>query len=131
MTRKALARRIAEVLFNEPATRRGAGAAPTRRAARILAGCFVARRSKTTAGILPPRAAHPAKFAAMLLSRLRLGAPVASPVYICTFSGPVAPDRAGARPYQSQRHRLIKPPKLGLLLRDALQLTCPCPWRSV
>jgi hypothetical protein len=54
MTRKALARRIAEVLFNEPATRRGAGAAPTRRAARILAGCFVARRSKTTAGILPP-----------------------------------------------------------------------------
>src|ERR1700761_8692273 len=88
MTRKALARRIAEVLFNEPATRRGAGAAPnrragegkivksllkepatgrgagaapTRRAAWILAGCFVARRSKTTAGILPPRAAHPAK----------------------------------------------------------------------
>ena len=39
-----LARRIAEVLFNEPATQRGAGAAPTRRAARILAGCFVARR---------------------------------------------------------------------------------------
>ena len=32
MTRKALARRIAEVLFNEPATRRAAGAAPTRRA---------------------------------------------------------------------------------------------------
>jgi hypothetical protein len=61
MTRKALARRIAEVLFNEPATRRGAGAAPTRRAARILAGCFVARRSKTTAGILPLRFAQPAK----------------------------------------------------------------------
>jgi hypothetical protein len=67
MTREALARRIAEVLFNEPATRRGAGAAPTRRAARILAGCFVARRSKTTAGILPPTAspartaAHPTK----------------------------------------------------------------------
>ena len=31
MTRKALARRIAELLFNEPATPRGAGAAPTRR----------------------------------------------------------------------------------------------------
>jgi len=31
MTGKALARRIAELLFNEPATRRGAGAAPTRR----------------------------------------------------------------------------------------------------
>jgi hypothetical protein len=67
MTRKAVARRIAEVLFNEPATRRGAGVAPTRRAARILAGCFVARRSKTTEGILPPTAspartaAHPAK----------------------------------------------------------------------
>ena len=57
----SLARRIAEVLFNEPATRRGAGAAPTRRAARILAGCFVARQSKTTAGMFPPRAAHPAK----------------------------------------------------------------------
>src|SRR5271165_7197004 len=34
MTRKALARRIAELLFNEPATRRGAGAAPTRRGLR-------------------------------------------------------------------------------------------------
>src|SRR5438046_583409 len=57
----------AELLFNEPATRRGAGAAPTRRAARILAGYVVARRSKPTAGILPPTAspartaAHPAK----------------------------------------------------------------------
>jgi hypothetical protein len=61
MTGKALARRIAELLLNEPATRRGAGAAPTLRAARILARCFVARRSKTAAGILPPRAAHPAK----------------------------------------------------------------------
>ena len=52
MTRKALARRIVELLFNGPATRRGTGGAPTRRAARILAGCFVARRSKITAGIL-------------------------------------------------------------------------------
>src|SRR5260370_19129389 len=48
-------------IFNEPATSRGVGAAPTRRAARILAGCFVARQSKTAAGILLPRAAHPAK----------------------------------------------------------------------
>ena len=47
--------------FNEPATRRGAGAAPIRRAARFLAGCFVARQSKTTPGILLPRVAHPAK----------------------------------------------------------------------
>ncbi len=61
MNRKALVRRIAECLFNEPATRRGVGAAPTRRAARILAGGFVARQSKTTAGIILPRAAHPTK----------------------------------------------------------------------
>jgi hypothetical protein len=73
MTRKALARRIVELLFKEPATRRGAGAAPTQRAARILAGCFVVRRSKTTAGILPPTAspartaAHPGKIRAALL----------------------------------------------------------------
>jgi hypothetical protein len=75
MTRKALARRIAELLFNEPATRRGVGAAPTRRAARILAGCFVTRRSKTTAGILPPTAspartaAHPAKIRSSAATR--------------------------------------------------------------
>ncbi len=30
-------------------------------AARLLAGCFVAHRSKTTAGILPLHFAHPAK----------------------------------------------------------------------
>ena len=28
--------------------------------------------------------------------------------YICTLFGRAAPDRAGARPYRSQRHRLIK-----------------------
>jgi hypothetical protein len=33
----------------------------TLRAARLLAGCFVAHRSKTTAGILLLRFAHPAK----------------------------------------------------------------------
>ena len=33
----------------------------TLRVARLLAGCFVAHRSKTTAGILPLRFAHPAK----------------------------------------------------------------------
>ena len=31
----------------------------TLRAARLLTGCFVAHRSKTTAGILPHRLAHP------------------------------------------------------------------------
>jgi hypothetical protein len=75
MTGKALARRIAELLLNEPATRRGAGAAPTRRAARILAGCFVAPRSKTTAGILPPRAALPSQNSQQrCYTSLRLGA---------------------------------------------------------
>ena len=38
----------AELLFNEPATRRDAGAAQPEGLARILAGCFVARRLKTT-----------------------------------------------------------------------------------
>ena len=33
----------------------------TLRAARLLAGCFVAHRSKTTAGSLPLRFAHPTK----------------------------------------------------------------------
>ena len=33
----------------------------TLRAARLLAGCFVAHRSNTTEGILPLRFAHPAK----------------------------------------------------------------------
>ena len=33
----------------------------TLRAARLLPGCFVAHRSKTTAGILPLRFAHPVK----------------------------------------------------------------------
>ena len=61
MACKALARRMAGVPFNEPATPQDAGAAPTRRAVRLLAGCFVARRLKTTAGIRPPRVAHPAK----------------------------------------------------------------------
>jgi hypothetical protein len=83
-----------------------------------LAGCFVAPQSKTTACILPPRAAHPAKFAAALLYEPQTWCTSSfSCFYICTFSGRAAPDRAGARPgarpYQSQRHRLIKSPKLG------------------
>ena len=59
MTRKALARRIAELLFNEPATRRDAGAAPTRRAARILGPLLpVGQRPQRVFSLL---AAHPAK----------------------------------------------------------------------
>jgi hypothetical protein len=53
MTRKALVRRIAEVLFNEPATRRGAGAGPTRRAARILAGVLCCSSVKDHSGYSP------------------------------------------------------------------------------
>src|SRR5258707_4154606 len=91
MNRKALARRIAEVLFNEPATPRGAGAAPTRRAARILAGCFVARQSKTTAGILLPRAAHPAKIrnsAAIRASDLVHQELEAQPIFLFNLRNP-------------------------------------------
>ena len=55
-------------LFNEPATRRGAGAAPTRRAARILAGCpasvglLVSQRPQRVFSFLAPRSQP--KFAA-------------------------------------------------------------------
>ena len=61
MTRKALARRIAQPYLTSQ--QRGEAAAPPQPEglARILAGCFVARQPKTTAGILLPRAAHPAK----------------------------------------------------------------------
>jgi hypothetical protein len=52
---------MAESLFNEPATPRGAGAAPNRKAGVVLAGRLVARRLETTAGIRPPRAAYPTK----------------------------------------------------------------------
>jgi hypothetical protein len=61
MTRKALARRIAEPYLTSQQRREGPAPPQPERAARILAGCFVARQSKTTAGILLPRAAHPAK----------------------------------------------------------------------
>jgi hypothetical protein len=82
MTRKALARRIAELLFNEPATRRGAGAAPTRRAARILAGCFVARQSKTTAGNSRSSRRAPSQNSRQrCYTSLRLGAPSVSPFF--------------------------------------------------
>jgi hypothetical protein len=63
MTRKTLARRIAEVLLTSQ-QRSEAPAAPQPEGLRgFLAGCFVARRSKTTAGILSP-AASPARTAA-------------------------------------------------------------------
>ena len=38
----------------------------------------------------------------------------------CTFFGRAAPDRAGARPYQSQRRRLLKSANPMLLRRDAV-----------
>ena len=60
----------AELLFNEPATRRDAGAAQPEGLARILAGCFVARRSKVKdhSGVFSLLAPHnQTKFAAALL----------------------------------------------------------------
>jgi len=59
MTRKALARRIAEVLFNEPATRRGAGAAQPE-GLRDLAGALLLVGQRPH-GYSPSRAAHPPK----------------------------------------------------------------------
>jgi hypothetical protein len=94
MTHKALAGRIAEVLFNEPATLRGAGAPQPEGLARILAGCFVTRRSKTTAGILPPHAGTQPKFAAALLYQ---------PQTWCTnaVTGPLSMNLATGKDYQS------------------------------
>ena len=61
MPRKALARRIAEPYLTSQ--QRGEAPAPPQPEglARILGGCSVAREPKTAAGILLPRAAHPAK----------------------------------------------------------------------
>src|SRR5258708_40195587 len=61
MTRKALARPIAEPYLTSQQRREAPAPPHPEGLARILAGCFVARQSKTTAGILLPRAAHPAK----------------------------------------------------------------------
>jgi hypothetical protein len=75
MTRKALARRIAESYLTSQ--QRGEAQAPPQPEGlrEFWAGCFVARRSKTTAGILPPRAAHPAKISRQrCYTSLRLGA---------------------------------------------------------
>src|SRR5271165_3538068 len=55
---------------------------------------------------------------ALALSELRLLPISLSCLYICTFFGRAAPDRAGARPYQSQRHRLLKSANPRLLRRD-------------
>src|ERR1700741_4465211 len=58
---KARGGRISESIRTRHATPPPAIFIATLRAARLLAGCFVAHRSKTTAGILPLRFAHPAK----------------------------------------------------------------------
>ena len=57
---QATARRMDRYVTEEQRGRRPIFIA-TLRAARLLTGCFVAHRSKTTAGILPLRFAHPAK----------------------------------------------------------------------
>jgi hypothetical protein len=45
---------------------------------------------------------------ALVLSETQAFPISSSRFYNCTFFGRAAPDRAGARPYQSQRHRLVK-----------------------
>ena len=125
----SLARRKAEVLFNEPATRRGAGAAPTRRAARILSGALLLVSQGPQWVLLRSSRRAPSQNSQQrCYTSLRLGAPVASPVV--TFAPSLDVRRRIARervPTSRKRHRQIKSPKLGLLLRDALHLTCPCP----
>jgi hypothetical protein len=67
MTRKALARRIAEVLFNEPATRRGVGAAPTQGLRGFWPGALllVGQRPQRVFTLLAPRT-QPKSTAALL-----------------------------------------------------------------
>jgi hypothetical protein len=68
MSRKALARRIAELLFNEPATRRGASACPNPEGLRGFwpgALLFVGQRPQRVFSLLAPRTQP--KFAAALL----------------------------------------------------------------
>src|ERR1700726_4939938 len=75
MTRKALVRRIAQVLFNEPATRRGAGAAPTRRVARILARVLCCSSVKDHCGYSPSSRRAPSQNSQQrCYTSLRLGA---------------------------------------------------------
>jgi hypothetical protein len=59
MTRKALAKRIAETLFNEPATRRGAGAAPTRRACADFGRVLCCSSVKDHSGYSPSSRTQP------------------------------------------------------------------------
>ena len=67
MTRKALARRIAELLFNEPATPRGAGAAQPEGLRGFWPGALllVGQRPQRVFSLLAPRTQP--KFAAALL----------------------------------------------------------------
>jgi hypothetical protein len=60
-TSKARPGSISELIRDREATQPPAHFHRNLRATRLLAGCFVAHRSKTTAGILPLRFAHPAK----------------------------------------------------------------------
>src|SRR6202011_6363663 len=124
-------RRIAELLFNESATRRGAGAAQPEglRGFWPVALLLVGQRPPRVFSLLAPRTQPNSQ--QRCYTSLRLGAPVASPVF--TFAPSLDVRRRIARervlervPTSRKRHRQIKSPKLGLLLRDALHLTCPC-----
>jgi hypothetical protein len=75
MTRKALARRIAEVLFNEPATRRGAGAAPTRRGCADFGRVLCCSSVKDHSGYSPSSRRAPSQNSQQrCYTSLRLGA---------------------------------------------------------
>jgi hypothetical protein len=87
MTRKALARRIAEVLFNEPATRRGAGAAPTREGLRGFGRMLCCSSVKDQCGYSPsPRRAPSQNSQQRCHTSLRLGALVSAPSRISAGS---------------------------------------------
>ena len=80
----------------------------TLRAARLLAGCFVAHRSKTTAGILPLRFAHPAKI------RCSATTPVTDLVHQCYASSVGA--RRGSNNDSGSWDRLIFRQRLLMLV---------------
>jgi hypothetical protein len=78
----------------------------TLRAARLLAGCFVAHRSKTTAGILPLRFAHPAKI------RSSATTPVTDLVHQIVAEGATLPSsRLGRQTFQAS-HGVLQNSKM-------------------
>src|SRR5580704_18326987 len=114
MTRKALARRIAEPYL----TSQQRGEAPAPPQPEGLRGFWpgalllVSQRPQRVFSLVPPVRLGPPrtqpKFAAALLYEPQTWCTSSSSCFcICTFFGRAAPDRAGARPYQSRSHSRI------------------------